>query len=81
VHHLDDALGADMAEEMMPDVHFGLQCGCRDKAGGEVSSFEVSKRLVLWVVKDGEVDAIASGHSIKDVRSPSLCTTAKELRG
>jgi hypothetical protein len=23
-HHLDDALGADMAKAMMPDVHVGL---------------------------------------------------------
>jgi hypothetical protein len=39
-HHLDDALGTDMAEAMMPGVHVGLQCGGRDDAGGEVDGFE-----------------------------------------
>jgi hypothetical protein len=41
----------------------------------------LSKRLVLIVVKDGELDAITSRRSVKDVRSPSLCMTAKELGG
>jgi hypothetical protein len=41
----------------------------------------LSERLVLIVVEDSKLDAITSRHSIEDVRSPSLCMTAKELGG
>jgi hypothetical protein len=41
----------------------------------------LSERLVLRGVEDSKLDAITSRCSVKDVRSPSLCTTAKELGG
>jgi hypothetical protein len=41
----------------------------------------LSEHLVLRVVEDGKLNAITSRCSVEDVRSPSLCMTAKELGG